>query len=159
MAHPIPIEFDHVWKKYQLGSEHDSLRDAIPNFFRGVFTGRQAPIQGNEFWALKDVSFQVKHGETLGIIGRNGAGKSTMLKLLSRIMRPTRGVITVHGTVSALLVVSAGFHPDLTGRENLFLTGTILGLRRREVVALLDRIIEFSERGKFIYTPVKRYSS
>ncbi len=159
MTRPIPIRFDRVWKKYQLGSEHNSLSDTIPGTIRRWLKGRSMAIQDNEFWALRDVSFELQQGETLGIIGRNGAGKSTMLKLLSRIMRPTQGTISVHGTLAALLEVSAGFHPDLTGRENIFLSGTILGLRYREVSDLLGRIVEFSELGRFIDTPVKRYSS
>ena len=111
------------------------------------------------FWALKDVSFEVKHGEVLGIIGRNGAGKSTLLKVLSRITEPTSGRATIYGRVASLLEVGTGFHPDLTGRENVYLNGTILGMRKREVDQKFDEIVAFSEVEKFIDTPVKRYSS
>jgi lipopolysaccharide transport system ATP-binding protein len=110
-------------------------------------------------WALKDVSFEVKHGEAVGIIGRNGAGKSTVLKILSRITEPTRGRATVYGRVGSLLEVGTGFHPDLTGRENVYLNGTILGMKKREVDARFDEIVDFSGVEKFIDTPVKRYSS
>ncbi|MBX3744355.1 MAG: ABC transporter ATP-binding protein [Verrucomicrobiae bacterium] len=110
-------------------------------------------------WALKDVSFEVKHGEVLGIIGRNGAGKSTLLKILSRITEPTSGRATVYGRVGSLLEVGTGFHPDLTGRENVYLNGTILGMKKREVDARFDEIVDFSGVEKFIDTPVKRYSS
>ena len=110
-------------------------------------------------WALKDVSFEVKHGEAVGIIGRNGAGKSTLLKILSRITEPTRGRATVYGRVGSLLEVGTGFHPDLTGRENVYLNGTILGMKKREIDAKFDEIVEFSGVEKFIDTPVKRYSS
>jgi len=110
-------------------------------------------------WALKDVSFEVKHGEAVGIIGRNGAGKSTLLKILSRITEPTRGRATVYGRVGSLLEVGTGFHPDLTGRENVYLNGTILGMKKREVDARFDEIVDFSGVEKFIDTPVKRYSS
>lgn len=111
------------------------------------------------FWALRDVSFEVKHGEVLAIIGRNGAGKSTLLKVLSRITEPTSGRATIYGRVASLLEVGTGFHPDLTGRENVYLNGTILGMRKREVDQKFDEIVAFSEVEKFIDTPVKRYSS
>jgi ABC-type polysaccharide/polyol phosphate transport system ATPase subunit len=112
-----------------------------------------------EFWALQDISFEVKRGEAFGIIGPNGAGKSTMLKLLSRVMKPTRGSIYVNGRVSALIELSAGFHQDLTGRENVYLYGTILGMSKREIAAKFDDLVDFSGLGDFIDTPVKRYSS
>lgn len=155
------IEVNHVWKKFRRGEIHDSLRDLIPALARRV-TGRGNPrdeLREREFWALRDVSFQVKRGESLGIIGPNGAGKSTMLKLLSRIIRPNRGSYRVSGRLSALIEVGAGFHGDLTGRENILLNGTILGMSRREVLARMDRIIDFSGIEEFIDTPVKRYSS
>src|SRR5262249_23712336 len=112
-----------------------------------------------EFWALQDISFEVKQGEALAIVGNNGAGKSTILKILSRIMRPTRGNMIVNGRLSALIEVSAGFHQDLTGRENIYLNGTILGMSKTEIDSKLERIIDFSGIEQFIDTPVKRYSS
>ncbi len=156
------IVFDHVWKKFRRGEVHDSLRDLIPAAARRL-TRRAGPspdeITGREFWALRDVSFDVRPGEALGIIGANGAGKSTVLKMLNRILRPTRGCIEVRGRAGALIEVSAGFHQDLTGRENLFLQGSIMGMRKDEIARKFDRIVEFAGVGDFIDTPVKRYSS
>lgn len=120
---------------------------------------RAAELAENEFWALKDVSFEVKRGEVLGIIGRNGAGKSTLLKLLSRITRPTTGEIRLRGRVGSLLEVGTGFHPELTGRENVYLNGTILGMRKREIDRRFDEIVAFAEIDQFLDTPVKHYSS
>jgi lipopolysaccharide transport system ATP-binding protein len=153
---------DHVWKKFSRGERHDSLRDLIPalakRMVRGVTPGA-TELKKQEFWALNDVNFEIRQGEAVGIIGHNGAGKSTMLKHLSGIMRPTRGRIDVYGRLSALIEVSAGFHQDLTGRENVFLNGVILGMTRAEIRRKFDEIVEFSGLADFIDTPVKRYSS
>ena len=143
-----PIALKHVWKRYRIGSKHDSLRDAIPALLK-QWSGRNGhAAKDGEFWALQDVSFDVTRGETLGIIGPNGAGKSTILKLLSRISKQTRGDIRVSGRLAALIEVGAGFHQDLTGRENIYLNGTIMGLRRKEIDQLFDSIVAFSERIK-----------
>jgi ABC-type polysaccharide/polyol phosphate transport system ATPase subunit len=155
------VVFDHVWKKFHRGEVHDSLRDLIPAVARRIM-GKGPPraeLHEGDFWALRDVSFEVKPGEALGIIGSNGAGKSTILKTLTKILRPTRGSCAVHGRVGALIEIAAGFHQDLTGRENVFLQGAIMGMRRREIEASFDEIVEFSEISEFIDTPVKRYSS
>ncbi len=148
------IEFNHVWKKFKKGEKFNSLRDAIPNLFR-----KKNGLEKEEFWALKDVSFEVKKGDVLGIIGPNGAGKSTILKSLSRIIKPNKGEVTIKGRLSALIEVGAGFHNDLTGRENVYLNGTILGMTRKEITRKFDEIVEFSGIREFIDTPVKRYSS
>lgn len=156
----VAIEFDHVWKKFRKGEIHDSLRDLIPAIARSVFSSDDnQKLRKHEFWATKDVSFQVKRGEALGIIGPNGAGKSTILKLLTKILTPNKGRIQVKGRMSALIEVGAGFHPDLTGRENIYLNGTILGMKKQEIDRKLDEIIDFSGIEEFIDTPVKRYSS
>src|SRR3569832_2323849 len=145
-----------------------ALRDVIAretrNFARktaDLLRGRQI-VQGDEieeFWALQDVSFQVKRGEILGIIGRNGAGKSTLLKILSRITQPTRGRVVLGGRVASLLEVGTGFHRELTGRENIFLNGAILGMRQREIKRKFDEIVDFSGVERYVDTPVKHYSS
>ena len=156
----VMIEFDGVWKKFRRGERHDSLRDLVPAIAKRLFRrGTPRDLEKEEFWALKDVSFEVKRGEALGIIGPNGAGKSTTLKLLNRILRPTKGSCWLRGRVGALIEVAAGFHPDLTGRENVFLQGAIMGMKRAEIATKLDEIIEFAGVGEFIDTPVKRYSS
>ena len=157
------VVFDRVWKKFTRGERHDSLRDFIPAMVRRIVGGR-APrptldLPDREFWALQDVSFEVRPGEALGIIGRNGAGKSTVLKLLNRILKPTRGACAVRGRPGVLIEVAAGFHPDLTGRENVYLQGAIMGMRRAEIAARFDEIVAFAEVERFIDTPVKRYSS
>jgi ABC-type polysaccharide/polyol phosphate transport system ATPase subunit len=156
------VSFRHVWKKFRYGEVHNSLRDLLPALGRRLIRGRSAgahDLQSGDFWALRDVSFDVRPGEALGIIGPNGAGKSTVLKLLTRIVRPTRGGCTVRGRIGALIELSAGFHPDLTGRENIFLQGSIMGMHRREIAAKFDEIVEFAGIPDFIDTPVKRYSS
>jgi ABC-type polysaccharide/polyol phosphate transport system ATPase subunit len=147
-----------VSKQYQVGVLHHRLGEALTGWWRRRRTPSAGTGEG-KFWALKDVSFRVARGETLGIIGRNGAGKSTMLKLLSGISRPTQGTVGIHGKLAALIEVGAGFHPDLTGRENVYLNGTILGLKRSEIRSVFDQIVDFAEIGPFIDTPVKRYSS
>jgi lipopolysaccharide transport system ATP-binding protein len=154
------LRMDHVFKRFRRGEQHDSLRDLIPSLVkRAVRKDRERALAPQEFWVLNDISYEVKKGETLGIIGHNGAGKSTMLKHLSGIMVPTRGSIEVNGRLSALIEVGAGFHPDLTGRENVFLNGVILGMSRSEVKRKFDEIVDFAGLEEFIDTPVKRYSS
>jgi ABC-type polysaccharide/polyol phosphate transport system ATPase subunit len=156
----VALRMEHVYKKFRKGEVYNSLRDLLPAVTGKMFQGRELNADDErEFWALQDVSFEVKRGEALGIIGHNGAGKSTALKILSRIMKPTKGRMIVNGRLSALLEVTAGFHPDLTGMENIFLHGTILGMRKREIQSKLDQIIAFSGLEEFINTPVKRYSS
>jgi len=150
---------DNVCKKFKKGELYDSLRDLLPALTARFVKGHPESLEGREFWALRDVSFEVDRGEAFGIIGANGAGKSTMLKLLSGIMKPNVGSIHVKGRLSALIEVSAGFHKDLTGRENVFLNGTILGMSRREIQNRFDEIVAFSGLEEFIDTPVKRYSS
>lgn len=152
------IEFNHVWKKYKKGEKINSLRDAIPNLFRQI-SSKNMELAEREFWVTKDVHFHIKRGEVVGIMGPNGAGKSTVLKLLSRIIQPNKGNIQINGRLSALIEVTAGFHPDLTGRENVYLNGTILGMKKKEIDERFDSIVDFSGVGEFIDTPVKRYSS
>lgn len=156
----IALEFNHVWKKFKKGEKYNSLRDLIPAMTKRLFSGNsRGELQEKEFWALKDVSFEVKRGEAFGIIGPNGAGKSTILKLLSGILKHNKGEIKVNGRLSALIEVGAGFHPDLTGRENVYLNGAILGMKKGEIDKKFDEIVEFSGISEFIDTPVKRYSS
>lgn len=152
------IEFKNVWKKFRRGEKLNSLRDLIPNLFLSSLKLNEG-LNEEEFWAVKDVSFGVKKGEVVGIIGPNGAGKSTVLKLLSGILRPNKGAVEINGRLSALIEVTAGFHPELTGRENIYLNGAILGMKRREIDKKLEEIIDFSGVSDFIDTPVKRYSS
>ena len=156
------LVFDRVWKRFRRGQAHDSLRDLIPAIVRGL-AGRTSsgtlPPDKRAFWALRDISFSVDAGEVLGIIGPNGAGKSTTLKILNRIMEPTAGAVHTVGKIGALIEVSAGFHPDLTGRQNVFLQGAIMGMRKAEVARKFDEIVAFAGVEDFIDTPVKRYSS
>jgi lipopolysaccharide transport system ATP-binding protein len=157
---PPAVEFIGVSKKFRRGERHDSLRDLVPDTLaRWLGRGSHEPLGKAEFWALRDVSFSVGPGEALGIIGANGAGKSTALKLLTRILRPTEGHCRVRGRIGALIEVAAGFHPDLTGRENVYLQGAIMGMRRAEIDRKFDEIVAFSGIAEFIDTPVKRYSS
>ena len=154
------VVFDRVWKKFRQGERHDSLRDLLPALARRLARRRDpADLQAREFWALQDLSFEVAPGEALGIIGPNGAGKSTTLKLCTRILRPNRGRVVTSGRVGALIEVAAGFHQDLTGRENIFLQGAIMGMAQADVRRKLDDIVEFAGVREFIDTPVKRYSS
>ncbi len=152
------IEVDGVWKRFRKGELEDSLRELLPNLLKRC-VGLTPKRRITEFWALQDVSFSVERGQSLGIIGPNGAGKSTMLKLLSRIIRPNRGSYRINGRLSALIEVGAGFHQDLTGRENIYLNGAILGMTRRDIKAREEAIIDFADVEEFIETPVKRYSS
>src|SRR5271156_659769 len=156
----VALRMEHVYKKFRRGEIFDSLRDLIPALTGRMFRQEElSESDTREFWALQDVSFEVERGEAFGIIGPNGAGKSTALKILSRIMKPTKGRMVVNGRLSALIEVGAGFHQDLTGRENIFLYGTILGMTKREIASKLEQIITFSGLEEFIDTPVKRYSS
>jgi lipopolysaccharide transport system ATP-binding protein len=158
MGKPI-IEVSGVSKRYRLGAiGATTIRDETERFFARL-RGRQAAADKNDFWALRDVSFEVQPGEVVGIVGRNGAGKSTLLKVLSRITEPTSGEIRLRGRVASLLEVGTGFHPELSGRENIFLNGAILGMRRAEIARKFDEIVAFSEVERFLDTPVKRYSS
>jgi lipopolysaccharide transport system ATP-binding protein len=159
MTAPAVIHVAALGKHYRRGLQADpGLRHALENFVRNPLNAFRGPQQ-ETFWALKDVSLDVHEGEVLGLIGRNGAGKTTLLKILSRITRPTTGFAEIHGRVGSLLEVGTGFHPELTGRENAFLSGAILGMSKRDITRKFDEIVAFAELEKFIDTPVKHYSS
>lgn len=161
----VVIDVKGLSKKFLISHEnkarYSSLRDEWADNFKRILKGnRHTPVkEREEFWALKDVNFQVSQGDRVGIIGRNGAGKSTLLKILSRIMIPTSGRLEIEGRVASLLEVGTGFHPELTGRENIFLNGAILGMGRGEIKRKFDEIVAFAEVKQFLDTPVKRYSS
>lgn len=165
MEKDTSIIVNGIGKRYKIGAfqeRQDTLRDLIVNQASRVgswFKGGAPNRRYENIWALRDVSFEVKQGQALGIIGRNGAGKSTLLKILSRVTDPTEGYGELRGRVGSLLEVGTGFHPELTGRENIFLNGAILGMQKKEIAARFDEIVAFSEVDKFIDTPVKRYSS
>src|SRR5580693_4552428 len=164
------IEVEGIGKRYRIGKNvpYRTFRESLVNAAGGSMRlvreamrrrSARAVDEQNQVWALRDVSFKVNPGEVLGVIGRNGAGKSTLLKILSRITEPTEGRITLRGRVASLLEVGTGFHPELTGRENIFLNGAILGMARTEITRKFDEIVAFAEVDKFLDTPVKRYSS
>lgn len=156
------IEVQNLGKCYTIGHEvqQDTLRDALAAGAKGFWKNfRNRRRTTEDFWALQDVSFSIEPGEVVGVIGRNGAGKSTLLKLLSRITEPTTGKISLRGRIASLLEVGTGFHPELSGRENIFLNGAILGMRREEIRSKFDEIVDFAEVERFLDTPVKRYSS
>jgi len=166
------IKIENLWKEYQLGViGHGTLTHDLqswwarlrgeedPNSKFSMLDGQEKQIDGDQFWALRNINLEVKEGEVLGIIGKNGAGKSTLLKILSRVTAPTKGNIKIKGRIASLLEVGTGFHPELTGRENIFMNGAILGMSKKKTTSKLDEIIDFSGIETFIDTPVKRYSS
>src|SRR5215467_9598296 len=157
---PPVILMDQVKKCYQLGeSQHTMLREAVMQTLRKLAGRKSEMSQRDVIWALNGVSLEIKSGDMIGLIGRNGAGKSTLLKVLSRITYPTSGRVKVNGRVGTLLEVGTGFHDELTGRENIYLNGSILGMKKQEIDASLERIVEFADIAEFLDTPIKRYSS
>jgi ABC-type polysaccharide/polyol phosphate transport system ATPase subunit len=166
----VAIRVENLSKLYRIAArqeDYKTLRDQMAQGFKSLFSrnghgsahGAERSAHGEHIWALKDVSFEITHGEVVGIIGRNGAGKSTLLKILSRITEPTKGRAEIHGRVGSLLEVGTGFHPELTGRENIYLNGAILGMGKAEIERKFDQIVAFAEVEKFIETPLKHYSS
>src|SRR4030095_11235751 len=177
----IAVRVENLSKQYKIGTRinrHDTLRDHLMHGIKSLFSrnghastasdrlsslNQPSLISGNgrcdTIWALKDVSFEVKHGDVVGFIGKNGAGKSTLFKILSRITDPTSGNVKIYGHVGSLLEIGTGFHPELTGRENVYLNGAVLGLKKSDINRKFDEIVAFAEVEKFIDTPVKRYSS
>lgn len=159
----VAIRVENLSKMYKIGGpiiKNRTLRDTIAEKFTSIFRHLSTGTTAKEtLWALQDVSFNVRSGKAIGIIGRNGAGKSTLLKILSRVTEPTKGFAEIHGRVGSLLEVGTGFHPELSGRENILLNGAILGMKKSEIDSKFDEIVDFSEIGKFIDTPVKRYST
>jgi len=175
VSNDVVISVENLWKQYRYGIiSHRTLHKDLQSWW-ARFRGKEDPnscidfhlspftdhvSQGDDrFWALQDISFNVKQGEVLGIIGKNGAGKSTLLKIMSKVTTPTKGEIKIKGRVASLLEVGTGFHPELTGRENIFLNGAILGMSKAEIKKKFDEIVAFAEVEEFIDTPVKRYSS
>ena len=167
----IAIHVENLGKLYLIGERqrYKALRDTLSNALYAPVraatsllngdNGHQPATSNDQFWALKDISFEVKKGEAVGLIGRNGAGKSTLLKILSRITKPTEGYVRMHGRIGSLLEVGTGFHPELTGRENIYLNGAIIGMRKKEIGCKFDQIVAFAEVEKFVDTPIKLYSS
>jgi lipopolysaccharide transport system ATP-binding protein len=159
---PTAIRVENLSKLYEIGApqvRHNTLRDRLVDGLKSLTRRNGDSAKSGEFWALKDISFDIRRGEVVGIIGRNGAGKSTLLKILSRITEPTTGQAWIHGRVGSLLEVGTGFHPELTGRENIYLNGAIIGMQRAEIARKFDAIVDFAGVERFIDTPVKRYSS
>jgi lipopolysaccharide transport system ATP-binding protein len=151
------IEVEGISKFYSIRAENQdkSLKSTLSQ----IFTGKSRSLSNKQFWALEDVSFTINHGEIVGILGHNGSGKSTLLKIIAQVTEPTRGKITLHGSIGAMLEVGTGMHPDLTGRDNIYFCGAILGMKRAEIRQKLDAIVEFADISAFLDTPLKRYSS